>query len=102
MGQAQSPHQDLNGQEAIETIKKLTEKAGVCFFVTDIGKNPHSIPMSLQEVDEEGTLWFISSSESTHNQNLAKDPSVHLYFLNNSSYEYVFIQGKGEVSKDRA
>ena len=102
MGQAQSPHQDLNGQEAIETIKKLTEKAGVCFFVTDIGKNPHSIPMSLQEVDEEGTLWFISSSESTHNQNLAKDASVHLYFLNNSSYEYVFIQGKGEVSKDRA
>ena len=101
MGQAQSPHQDLNGQEAIETIKKLTEKAGVCFFVTDIGKNPHSIPMSLQEVDEEGTLWFISSSESTHNQNLAKDPSVHLYFLNNSSYEYIFIQGKGEVSKDR-
>ena len=101
MGQAQSPHQDLNGQEAIETIKKLTEKAGVCFFVTDIGKNPHSIPMSLQEVDEVGTLWFISSSESNHNQNLAKDPSVHLYFLNNSSYEYVFIQGKGEVSKDR-
>lgn len=102
MGQAQSPHKDLSGKEAIETIKKLTEKAGVCFFVTNIGKNAHSIPMALQEVDDEGTLWFISSSESTHNQNLEKDATTQLYFLNNGSYEYVFIQGQAEVSKDRA
>lgn len=102
MGQAQSPQQDLSGQQAIETIKKLTEKAGVCFFVTDIGKNAHSIPMALQEVDSAGRLWFISSEESTHNQNLAKDNSVQLYFLNNGSYEYVFLQGKAEISKDRA
>ena len=102
MGQAQSPQQDLSGQQAIETIKKLTEKAGVCFFVTDIGKNPRSIPMALQEVDENGTLWFISSEESTHNKNLSNDPSVQLYFLNNSSYEYVFLQGTAVISKDRA
>lgn len=102
MGQAQSPQQNRSGQEAIETIKKLTEKAGVCFFVTNIGKNSHSIPMSLQGVDEEGILRFISSSESTHNQNLANDPTVKLYFLNNSSYEYVFLQGKATISKDRA
>lgn len=101
MGQAQSPHQDLSGKEAIETIKKLTEKAGICFFVTDIGKDAHSVPMSLQEVDDEGTLWFISSSESTHNHNIAKDPTVQLYFLNNSSYEYVSLQGKAEVSKNK-
>ena len=102
MGQAESPQKDLSGQEAIETIKKLTEKAGTCFFVTNIGKNSHSIPMALQEVDEEGTLWFISSSESTHNQNIEKDNTVQLYFLNNGSYEYVFIQGKAHVSKDKA
>ncbi|WP_026976821.1 pyridoxamine 5'-phosphate oxidase family protein [Flavobacterium tegetincola] len=101
MGQAQSPHKDLSGKEAIETIKKLTEKAGVCFFVTNIGKAAHSIPMSLQEVDAEGTLWLISSSQSTHNQNLEKDPTTQLYFLNNGSYEYVFIQGRAVVSKDR-
>lgn len=102
MGQAQSPQQDLSGKEAVETIKKLTEKAGVCFFVTNIGKNAHTIPMSLQEADENGTLWFISSSESTHNHNLMQDSCVQLYFLNNSSYEYVFLQGKGEISKDKA
>lgn len=102
MGQAQSPQQNRSGQEAIETIKKLTVKAGVCFFVTNIRKNAHSIPMSLQGVDEEGILRFISSSEITHNQNLANDPTVQLYFLNNSSYEYVFLQGKATISKDRA
>lgn len=102
MGQAQSPQKDLSGPQAIETIKKLTEKAGVCFFVTNIGKDAHSIPMSLQEVDEAGTLWFISSSESTHNQNLEKDPTAQLYFLNNGSYEYVSITGTATISKDKA
>ena len=102
MGQAQSPQQDRSGKEAIDTIKKLAEKAGVCFFVSNIGKNSHSVPMSLQEVDDEGTLWFISSEESTHNKNLASDNTVQLYFLNNGSYEYVFIQGKAHVSKDKA
>ena len=102
MGQAQSQQQDRSGKEVIETIQKLAEKAGVCFFVTNIGKSAHSIPMSLQEVDDAGTLWFISSEESTHNENLQKDKTVQLYFLNNGSYEYVFIQGQATVSKDKA
>ena len=82
MGQAQSPHKDLGGQEAIEKIKKLTEKAGICFFTTKVGKDAHSIPMSLQAADEDGTLWFISAIDSTHNQNILQDPTVQLYFPN--------------------
>ena len=102
MGQAQSPHKDLGGQEAIEKIKKLTEKAGICFFTTKLGHDAHSIPMSLQAADEDGTLWFISAIDSTHNQNILEDPLVQLYFQNNSSYEYVFIKGKAKISQDRA
>lgn len=101
MGQAQSPQKDLGGQEAIDKIKKLTEKAGICFFTTRVGHDAHSVPMSLQEVDEAGTLWFISAIDSTHNQNIAEDPIVQLYFQNDSSYEYVFIKGKAIISKDQ-
>lgn len=101
MGQAQSPQQDLSGISAIEKVKKLAEEARTCFFTTKIGSEAHSIPMTLQEVDENGVLHFISSSESEHNQNIQQDPKVQLYFMNNSSYEYVFLTGDATVSKDR-
>lgn len=101
MGQAQSPHQNLSGNSAIKKIKELAEEARTCFFTTKIGTEAHSIPMSLQEVDEEGNLWFISSSESEHNSNIMEDPKVQLYFMNNSSYEYVFIKGNATISKDK-
>lgn len=102
MGQAQSPHQNLAGNEAIKKIKELAEEAKTCFFTTKIGNNAHSVPMTLQEVDENGTLWFISSSESEHNSNIMEDANVQLHFMNNSSYEYVFVKGTATISKDKA
>lgn len=101
MGQAQSPHQNLSGNSAIQKIKELAEEARTCFFTTKIGEDAHSIPMTLQEVDQEGTLWFISSSESEHNQNIMQDSKVQLYFMNNSSYEYIFLTGDAVISKDK-
>lgn len=57
--------------------------------------------MALQEVDDQGILWFISSVDSTHNQNILQDPTVQLFFQNDSSYEYVFIKGTAKISQDR-
>lgn len=102
MGQAQSPHQNLSGNAAIDKIKNLAEEARTCFFTTNIGLDALSIPMTLQEVDESGVLWFISSSESEHNKNIMQDRRVQLYFMNSSSYEYVFLNGDAMISKDKA
>ncbi|WP_226065015.1 pyridoxamine 5'-phosphate oxidase family protein [Kaistella polysaccharea] len=101
MGQAQSPHQDLSGNSAIKKIKELAEEARTCFFTTKIGNDAHSVPMSLQEVDEDGVLWFISSSESEHNEHIMQDSAVQLYFMNNSSYEYVFVKGSAKITTDK-
>lgn len=103
MGQAQSPKQDLKGSEAILKIKNLAEAARTCFFTT---KSPegesHSRPMSLQEVDEDGVLWFLSSKESMKDNELKNDDYVELYFMNNSSYEYIFVKGHAQISQDKA
>lgn len=101
MGNAQSPKQDLTGNEAIEKIKNLAEAARTCFFTTNIGENAHSRPMALQEVDEKGVLWFISSKQSLKNQEIKEDDDVQLYFINNSSYEYIFVKGKATISTDK-
>lgn len=102
MGQAQSPHQDLSGNAAVEKIKDLATDARTCFFTTQVGKDAQSIPMTLQEVDDQGVLWFISSVESEHHHNILADPTVQLHFMNNSAYAYIFLTGVATISKDQA
>ena len=55
--------QNLFQKEAIEKLKELSEKARTCMFVTELDQLPsNSRPMSLQECDDEGNLWFIPNS----------------------------------------
>ena len=102
MGNAQSPNENLNGSSAIEKIKEIAEAAGTCFFSTNLNKDTQSRPMALQEVDEQGNLWFLSDVNSSKNQEIKDDSNVELYFMNNSKYEYVFIKGKASISQDKA
>ena len=56
----QSPRQDLNNRELVAKLKELAENASTCMICTKLSQFPHaSKPMTLQEVDETGKLWFI-------------------------------------------
>lgn len=95
--------ENLQQKEAIQKLKELSEKARVCMFATNLEKLPiMSRPMSLQECDEEGNLWFISSKESAKNQDIKSDNRVQLFFANNSDYEYISVYGKAYEYDDRA
>jgi len=102
MGKSISPTEDLAGNSAIEKIKSIAENAGTCFFSTNVKAETNSRPMALQEVDENGNLWFLSDVTSDKNKDIEKDPEVELYFINNSKYEYVFIKGKASITQDKA
>jgi len=101
MGNAQSPQKDLMSGEAIQKIKELAEKARTCYFVTKIGSNSNNRPMALQGVDENGVLWFISSKDSRKNADIKEDNEVHLYFMNDSTYEYLNIKGNATITQDK-
>lgn len=99
----QSPRQDLYNQEAVEKLKELAEKAGTCFFNTRVGRFPHTTrPMALQEVDENGTLWFISSKTSHKNREIEADNRVVLNFQNNGSYEFLAVSGEASIRTDKS
>ena len=99
----QSPRQDLFNKEAVEKLKELAEKSRNCMFSTNVSSYPHtSRPMALQEVDDQGRLWFISSTESHKNAEIQTDPRVCLYFQNNSSYEFLVVSGKATIHTDKA
>ena len=95
--------QDLTSQEAIKKIKELSEKAKICMFCTELDRLPvNSRPMGIQETDENGNLWFISSETSNKNFEIKEDKRVQLYFMNNSDSEYLSIFGDAYIYKDKS
>ncbi|WP_435525152.1 pyridoxamine 5'-phosphate oxidase family protein [Chryseobacterium indoltheticum] len=58
--------------------------------------------MGLQETDENGNLWFISSEASNKNFEIKDDKRVQLLFMNNSDSEYLSIFGDAVIYKDRS
>lgn len=93
--------ENLNNQEAIKKLKDLAESARICMFCTDLEGHPISArPMGLQEVDDDGNLWFISSSTSNKNVEIENDDSVQLFFSNTGSSEYLSVYGQAYIYTD--
>lgn len=94
--------ENLHSQEAVKKLKELSESARICMFCTELSTLPNNArPMSLQECDQEGNLWFISSSDSNKNFEIKDDNRVQLYFMNNGSSEYLSIFGKAYIYTDK-
>lgn len=102
----QQPEQnraDLTGTKAIEKLKELVEKAETCFFCTaaSTAGSSGARPMSVQQVDDEGNLWFLSAEDSHKNQELSRDPAVTLYFQGSAHSDFLTLSGKGCISRDK-
>ena len=102
--QAEENRANLNGAEAIRKIKELAEKAGVCFFCTGTLTSGSSgtRPMAVQQVDEQGDLWFLSADDSHKNEELTRDPSVHLFFQGSTHSDFLVLNGTATLSRDHA
>ncbi len=94
--------ENLNNKDAVKKLKELSESARICMFCTELSTLPNNArPMSLQECDDEGNLWFISSNDSNKNFEIKEDNRVQLYFMNNGSSEYLSIYGKAFIYTDK-
>lgn len=97
------PRHDLAGAEAGQKIKDIAGDARMCMFSTDLTQFPGDTrPMAIQEVDDDGTVWFISSSESEKNRDIARGPRVVLTFQNDDKSSYLSLSGKASVHTDKA
>lgn len=93
---------NLTNEKAVAKLKKLAEASRICMFCTDLTHTPFSTrPMSVQEVDETGNLWFLSSADSNKNFEIRQDESVQLLFSNVSDSEYLSVYGKAFIYKDK-
>jgi general stress protein 26 len=93
---------NLMNNEAIETLRQIAQDADIALFSTNLEKIPLSTrPMSTQQVDDEGNLWFMSRRGSNKNMAIEQDSRVQLFYSNMSSSEYLHVFGYAEISYDQ-
>lgn len=93
---------NLSNEEAVAKLKKLAEDIRVCMFCTDLTHVPFSTrPMSVQEVDEFGNIWFLSGADSDKNFDIKQDENVQLLFAKTASNEFLNVFGKAFIYKDK-
>ena len=104
MKTAQDNIKNLQSTEAIEKLKEFADKSDTGFFCTDIknGRAFSARPMSVQQVDDEGNFWYLSSKESHKNQEIARDPNVQLLFNTSAHSGFLTIFGKAEISYNQS
>jgi general stress protein 26 len=100
---SQSPEENLHRAAAIEKIRKIALSARVGFLGTvETGQPPRFEPMAVQDVDDQGVVWFISGRSSEKNQRIARDPRVHLLVANPGDSQYLSLTGTATISDNRA
>jgi general stress protein 26 len=102
--QPEENRKDLAGKEAIDRLKEMVKDAETCFFCTaDVsGETGGTRPMSVQEVDDQGHLWFLSASDSHKNASIAADPAVRLFFQGSKHAEFLSMNGTATITRDKA
>ncbi len=96
-------HQDLTGTPAIEKIREIVKHARFCLFGTALTSPPITVrPMTVQNVDDTGALWFLSGRSTHTNQHIAKDPQVQLFFAIPDRQEFLTLDGTATIHTDRA
>jgi general stress protein 26 len=101
--QPEENHKDLQGTEAGKKIKELAGKNNTCFFCSNIatGKPVTVRPMSVQKMDEDGNLWFLSSDDSHKNDEIQSDNNVQLLFQGSAHSNFLSIYGTATITRDK-
>ncbi len=89
-------------EESVAKLKELAEDVGICMFCTNLDQLPIAArPMSLREVDRDGSLWFISGAGTHKNMEIEKDNRVQLFFSKMSDNHYLSVYGTATIFRDR-
>lgn len=83
-------------------IREMIRKSSTCFFQTKAGlENSNAArPIRIQKTDADGTLWFIGPNNMVKDSDFLKEKEGTLIFKNNSTFEFLEINGTMEVSQD--
>ncbi|WP_337245931.1 pyridoxamine 5'-phosphate oxidase family protein [Luteimonas sp. gir] len=102
--QPEDNRQDLAATAATARIRDMSKDAGACFFCTTPLSNSDTggtRPMSIEQADDDGVLWFLSAADSHKNAEIQADPNVRLYLQASKHSGFLVLDGQATVSRDR-
>ena len=89
-------------QESIEKLKGMLEGIDFCMLTTINGGQLRSRPMSTQQFEFDGDLWFFTSDKTHKIEEIEKDPRVNVAYAKPDDNTFLSVSGRAEVSRDRA
>ena len=90
------------GKGSLEQLKGLLEGIDFTMLTTVAEGKLHSRPMSTQELDENGDLWFFTNDDSRKIDEVNGDNRVNAAYSDPDNNTYVSVFGTATVVKDRA
>ena len=89
-------------EEARAKVMEIARKARTAMMCTyDASGMAHGRPMAAVEYEDDA-LWFFTRSESRKLDEIARDPRVTLTYADQSANDWLSIQGRATVTRDRA
>lgn len=101
--QEEKNHENLDNTAAVKKIKELADIAKTCFFTTTPSSSAANgtRPMSVQEVDEQGSIWFLIANDSHTFADISADPAVKLYFQGSAHSDFLYLEASAVLSADK-
>jgi len=88
-------------KEGIEKIRSLVEASKVVMLATRLDEIPFSVcPITLQEIDKQGNIWFFSSKDSGHFNDIEFDNRVQIIYSDDDEQTYISIFGNAKYVVD--
>ena len=93
----------MSRESDFEKLVEMIKAIDLCMLTTvDESDELHSRPMSLNgDVDEEGNLWFFTSSQSHKASEIERTPNVNISFIDTGDQRYVSISGVAQLLQDK-
>lgn len=93
---------DLTREQAIQKVAELIRGIKFCMLVTQTDEGHlHSRPVTTQDQEFDGDLWFIGGKDSEWVQDISKREQINLAYSQPDGQNYVSITGRASLVEDR-
>jgi general stress protein 26 len=87
-----------NHKEQLNKIREKIESIDVAMLTTqDREEHLNSRPMQTLKMEDDGTLWFFTKSQSPKNKEISSHHDVNLSYADSKTNRYVSITGEAEI-----
>lgn len=89
-------------EESINKLKELIEGIDFAMLTTISDGRFHSRPMSTQQFEFDGSLWFFTGDQTHKVEEIQNDNRVNVAYSKPEDHTYVSVSGTAELVKDKA